>query len=119
MPKTLEKTFRRVSTLYSSNQSEGGSRNGALKLAAQAVWRIPGRFGIARLFGPSHSLRCVVFHDMSAAETPFTRGMGASITPTDFESVLRFLTRHYNPVRLQDVLNEADEIGRASCRERV
>lgn len=94
--------------MYPSNQSEGGSRNGALKLAAQAFWRIPGCFGIARLFGPSHSLRCVVFHDISAEETPFTRGMGASITPTDFENALRFLTRHYNPVRLQDVLNETD-----------
>jgi peptidoglycan/xylan/chitin deacetylase (PgdA/CDA1 family) len=37
--------------------------------------------------------------------------MGASITPTDFETALRFLTRYYNPVRLQDVLNDADGRG--------
>jgi peptidoglycan/xylan/chitin deacetylase (PgdA/CDA1 family) len=100
-----------MSTLYPSYQSENGSRKGALKFAAQAFWRIPGCFGIARLLGPAYSLRCVVFHDISAEETPFTRGMGASITPTEFESVLRFLTRYYNPVHLQDVLNDADGRG--------
>ena len=100
-----------MSTLYPIHQSEDGSRSATLKLAAQAFWRIPGRFGIARLFGPSYSLRCVVFHDISAAESPFTRGMGASITPTDFERALKFLTRYYNPVRLQDVLSNSDGQG--------
>ncbi len=69
---------------------------------------MPGRFGIARLFGPSYSLRCVVFHDISAAESPFTRGMGVNVTPTDFEAALRFLTRHYNPVAFRDVLADSD-----------
>lgn len=100
-----------MSTLYPSYQSENGSGNGALKLAEQAFWRIPGRFGIARLLGPSYSLRCVVFHDIAAEESPFTRGMGASITPSDFEITLRFLARYYNPVRLQDVLNDAEGQG--------
>ena len=72
---------------------------------------MPGRFGIARLLGPSYLLRCVVFHDIAVAESPFTRGMGASITPSDFEIALRFLTRHYNPVSLQDVLTDADGRG--------
>ena len=71
---------------------------------------MPGRFGMARILGPSYSLRCVVFHDVSAVESPFTQGMGVSITPTEFEAALTFLTRHYTPVRLQDVL--ADPAGR-------
>ena len=97
--------------MFQSNQSEGGSRSKALRLAAQTLWRMPGRFGIARLFGPSYSLRCVVFHDISAAESPFTRGMGVNITPTDFEAALKFLTRYYNPVSLQDVLTDSDGRG--------
>jgi len=71
---------------------------------------MPGRFGIARLLGPSYSLRCVVFHNIAAQESPFTKGMGVSTTPTDLVVALRFLTRHYTPVRLQDVL--ADSEGR-------
>jgi peptidoglycan/xylan/chitin deacetylase (PgdA/CDA1 family) len=72
---------------------------------------MPGRFGIAKAFGPSYSLRCVVFHDISFGDSPFTRGMGVSITPAHFEAVLEFLTRHYNPVRLQDVLADSDGRG--------
>jgi peptidoglycan/xylan/chitin deacetylase (PgdA/CDA1 family) len=82
-------------------------RQAATNLAAEALWRIPGCFGIARMFGPSYSLRCVVFHDISAGESPFTRGMSVSITPRKFEAALRFLTRHYTPVRLQDVLTDS------------
>src|SRR5208282_3188097 len=71
---------------------------------------MPGRFGIARALG-SYSLRCVVFHNISATESPFTRGMGVSITPRDFEAALAFLTRYYTPVRLQDVLADRDGRG--------
>jgi len=94
--------------LFHSDQSKGGSQYTALNLAARTLWRMPGRFGIARLFGPSYSLRCVAIHDISAAESPFTRGMRVSITPGNFEAALRFLTRYYTPVRLQDVLAESD-----------
>ena len=72
---------------------------------------MPGRFGIARLCGPSYSLRCVVFHDISATESPFTKGMGVHITPSNFEAALRFLTKYYTPVRLQDVLADSDGRG--------
>jgi peptidoglycan/xylan/chitin deacetylase (PgdA/CDA1 family) len=65
---------------------------------------MPGRFGIARLLGPSYSLRCIVFHDISAAESPFTKGMRVRITPSDFEAALKFITRYYTPVCLEDVL---------------
>jgi len=86
-------------------------RNVAINVAAEAFWRIPGCFRIARLLGPSYSLRCVVFHNISAAESPFTRGMSVSITPRKFEGALRFLTSYYNPVSLQDVLTDSDGRG--------
>ena len=69
---------------------------------------MPGRFGIARILGLSYSLRCVVFHDISASESPFTRGMRVTVPPGDFETALKFLTRYYTPVRLQDVLDASE-----------
>lgn len=50
----------------------------------------------------------MVFHDIAVSESPFTRGMGVSITPSNFEAALKFLTRYYNPVSLQDVLADPD-----------
>lgn len=84
------------------------ARNGAIRSAAQAFWRVPWRFGVARLLGGSYSLRCVTFHDVSQRESLFTRGMNVSTTPEKFEATLRFLTRYYTPVRLEDVLSSAD-----------
>jgi peptidoglycan/xylan/chitin deacetylase (PgdA/CDA1 family) len=86
-------------------------RQAAMNLAAEALWRTPGCFGITRMLGTSYSLRCVVFHNVSATESPFTRGMNVSITPTRLEAALRFLTTHYTPVRLQDVLTDFDGRG--------
>jgi peptidoglycan/xylan/chitin deacetylase (PgdA/CDA1 family) len=82
-----------------------------MNFAAHAFWRIPGSFGIARIFGRSYSLRSVVFHNISAKESPFTTGMSVSISPAKFEAALRFLARYYTPVRLQDVLTNADGRG--------
>ena len=76
----------------------------ALNLAAQVLWRTPGRFEIARLLGPSYSLRCVVFHNISDSESPFTAGMNVTTTPKKFEAALEFLTTYYTPVCLDDVL---------------
>jgi peptidoglycan/xylan/chitin deacetylase (PgdA/CDA1 family) len=83
-------------------------RQTAVDLAAGTLWRMPGSFEIARLFGASYSLRCVVFHNISATQSPFTTGMNVSTTPGDLEGALRFLTAHYTPVRLEDVLADAD-----------
>jgi peptidoglycan/xylan/chitin deacetylase (PgdA/CDA1 family) len=66
---------------------------------------------MARLLGPSYSLRCVVFHNISTSETPFTTGMNVNTTPRKFEAALEFLTSYYKPVSLEDVLADAD--GRA------
>jgi peptidoglycan/xylan/chitin deacetylase (PgdA/CDA1 family) len=53
-------------------------------------------------------LRCVLFHDISDTESPFTAGLGGTVTPKNFEAALTFLTRHYTPVSLQDVLASFD-----------
>lgn len=79
----------------------------ALDLAASMLWRVPGRFGIAGMLGNSYSLRCVVFHDVSVAESEFTRGMGVSVTPRQFEAALEFFAKYYSPVSLQEVLDHA------------
>jgi peptidoglycan/xylan/chitin deacetylase (PgdA/CDA1 family) len=79
----------------------------AISLAAHAFWRIPGSFGIARILGRSYALRSVVFHNISAKESPFTSRMSVSISPAKFEAALRFLTKYYTPVSLQDVLTNA------------
>jgi peptidoglycan/xylan/chitin deacetylase (PgdA/CDA1 family) len=75
-------------------------------IAADALWRIPGRFGMARMLGDSYALRCVVFHHISAAPSPFTDGIAVRISPERFEAALRFLTAYYSPVRLEDVLSD-------------
>ncbi len=87
------------------------ARSAAINLAAHAFWRIPGSFGIARVLGRSYALRCVVFHNISTTVSPFTTGMSVSITPAKFEAALRFLTRYYTPVSLQDVLTDAEGRG--------
>jgi peptidoglycan/xylan/chitin deacetylase (PgdA/CDA1 family) len=83
----------------------------ALDFAGGTLWRIAGSFRIARMFGSSYSLRCVVFHNISAVESPFTTGINVSITPGKFEAALKFLTTYYDPVSLQDVLTDFDGRG--------
>jgi peptidoglycan/xylan/chitin deacetylase (PgdA/CDA1 family) len=82
-----------------------------MAVAADTLWRMPGSFGIARILGHSYLLRCVVFHNISATQSPFTAGIRVSITPERFASALRFLTAHYAPVHLQDVLTNRDGRG--------
>jgi peptidoglycan/xylan/chitin deacetylase (PgdA/CDA1 family) len=84
--------------------SYNGFRQVAINIAARVFWAIPGCFGVARMFGPSYTLRCVVFHDISARESLFTRGMNVTMPLGKFEAALKFITRYYSPVRLQDVL---------------
>jgi peptidoglycan/xylan/chitin deacetylase (PgdA/CDA1 family) len=87
--------------------SSNRTRRVAMDLAAQAFWLLPGSFGIARALGPSYSLRCVLFHDISPTDSPFTKGMNVNITPGKFEAALKFLTKYYTPVSLQDVLTDS------------
>jgi peptidoglycan/xylan/chitin deacetylase (PgdA/CDA1 family) len=79
-----------------------------LNVAAGTLWHAPAAFRIVRLLGRQYSLRCVLFHDVSDTESVFTRGLGGTLTRQNFESALRFLTKHYTPVSLQDVLADFD-----------
>lgn len=85
-----------------------GSRRTALNTAAGTLWYVPGSFKLVRVLGPRYSLRCVLFHDVSDTESSFTRGLGGTITRKNFEAALRFLTKHYTPVSLQEVLSSFD-----------
>ena len=100
----------------SSDGNKLGSR-AALNLVGRTLWHLPGRFGIARLLGRRYSLRCVLFHDVSDTESSFTKGLGGTITRKNFEAALKFITRHYTPVSLQDVLADSDgqEVAAPAC----
>ena len=76
----------------------------ARDLATETFWRMPARFGVAHIFGPSYSLRCLVFHNISSSHSPFTNGINVNTTPEEFEAALRFVTAYYSPVRLDQVL---------------
>jgi peptidoglycan/xylan/chitin deacetylase (PgdA/CDA1 family) len=91
--------------------SYGKVTQSAMDVAAKVLWRIPGCFELARIAGPSYSLRCVVFHNVSATLSAFTTGIRVSITPKEFEAALRFLTAHYVPVHLEDILTDCDGKG--------
>jgi peptidoglycan/xylan/chitin deacetylase (PgdA/CDA1 family) len=79
-----------------------------MSLVGRILWYVPGRFDIVRIFGHRYSLRCVLFHDISDAESNFTKGLGGTISRKNFEAALKFLTRHYTPVNLQAVLDDFD-----------
>jgi peptidoglycan/xylan/chitin deacetylase (PgdA/CDA1 family) len=83
----------------------------AISSVGKVLWHMPGRFELTRCAGPSYSLRCVVFHNISDEQSPFTAGIGVTITPNKFEAALRFLTAHYVPVCLQDVLTSCEGRG--------
>ena len=82
-----------------------------MHLAGGALSYLPGSFGIARVLSAQYSLRCIVFHNISESESPYTRGLGVTVTPRDFEAALRYLTKYYTPVRLGDVLADSDGRG--------
>ena len=79
-------------------------RSAAKGLAAETFWRMPARFGVAHILGPSYSLRCLVFHNIASSDSPFTRGMTVNTRPEEFEAALRFLSANYTPVHLDQVL---------------
>jgi len=83
----------------------------ALNLAGGALWYMPGCFGLARILDPHYSLRCVLFHNVSDTESSLTKGLGVTITRSNFEAALKFLIRHYNPVSLEDVLTNSNGRG--------
>jgi peptidoglycan/xylan/chitin deacetylase (PgdA/CDA1 family) len=92
----------------SETKPQVDSHRAALNFAAGTLWYAPGAFNVVRALGANYSLRSVLFHDVRESETPFTRGLGGTITSKDFEAALQFLTKHYTPVSLADVLASFD-----------
>src|ERR1039458_3904499 len=97
-----------MTQLFTTTTNHNSSRRAVLNLAGGTLWYAPGCFEIARFLGPRYSLRCVLFHDVSDTESYFTRGLGGTITRTNFEAALQFLIRHYTPVSLQEVLEDSE-----------
>ncbi len=66
---------------------------------------MPLRFEIAKLTGPRYSLRCLLFHDITDQVCEFTRGLGVTLGIKDFEATIKFISRYYTPIGLQDYLD--------------
>src|SRR5579872_4275713 len=92
----------------SETRPQVDSRRAALNFAAGTLWYAPGAFNLVRGLGADYSLRSVLFHDVCDTETPFTRGLGGTMTGKDFEAALQFLSMNYTPVSLADVLASFD-----------
>src|SRR5580658_3337190 len=73
--------FARTAAAMATHHPSGRD---ALNLVGRTLWHLPGRFGIAGLLGPRVSLRSVLFHDVSDTESPFTKGLGGTITRKNF-----------------------------------
>ena len=73
-------------------------------LPGKIIWPMPRRFDIVNLLGRGYSLRCVLFHNVSGAPSPFTDGLPVTITPYHFEETIRFLASHYTPINLEAFL---------------
>ena len=77
------------------------------QLPGRVIWHMPFRFHVANALGPRYSLRSVLFHDISDATSLFTSGLGVTLRVSEFEERIRFLAHHYEPVGLEEVLNES------------
>jgi peptidoglycan/xylan/chitin deacetylase (PgdA/CDA1 family) len=81
------------------------------KFLSEVSWRMPRRFDMAKMAGSSYGLRCLVFHNLSAEQSPFTAGIRVSMSPEEFEAVLKFVTAYYSPVSLDYVLSNSEGKG--------
>lgn len=86
-------------------QGHRGWSSSLLSLPGRVLWRGPLPFQMAKLFGPPYSLRSLVFHDISDGLSPFTRGLGVSIAPEEFERIINFVCRYYSPLQLKDYID--------------
>jgi peptidoglycan/xylan/chitin deacetylase (PgdA/CDA1 family) len=70
----------------------------------RTIWRLP--FGFRHLTRDSsnYSLRCVLFHHIADAPCSFTEKLRITTSRSDFERTIRFLSRNYTPVTLDDVI---------------
>jgi len=93
-----------MSIPFKSKKQQRLSWRATFEFALGRLWYIPGQFQIARTLGADYALRCVLFHNVAPTESVFTKGLHCTSTPENFEAALNFLSSHYTPVSLQDVL---------------
>lgn len=66
------------------------------------------RHFLAGIASPGSQLRCVLFHNIAKAESPFTRGLDVTVSPEAFERRIHLFRRHYDLVSLSEALNLAE-----------
>lgn len=74
-------------------------------LLGRTIWRMPFPFQIAKLAGPTYTLRCLLFHDIADQTSEFTEGLNVTLGRKDFESKIKFISKHYSPISLQDLID--------------
>ncbi|HEU5411258.1 MAG TPA: polysaccharide deacetylase family protein [Candidatus Acidoferrales bacterium] len=67
-------------------------------------WPIPLGFELAKLVGPRYALRCLLFHDVADEVSEFTDGLGVTLGVPGFEALIRFVSRYYTAITLEDYL---------------
>lgn len=82
-----------------------GRRKVLQNLLGRTLWRMPFPFQIAKLAGPTYTLRCLLFHDIADQTSEFTEGLNVTLGRKDFESKIRFISKHYSPIGLQDFID--------------
>jgi peptidoglycan/xylan/chitin deacetylase (PgdA/CDA1 family) len=97
-----------MSPLTANTEIQTGTRRATLNLVAGSLWYAPGSFGIARALSSRYSLRSILFHEIADTESAFTKGLGVTVTRKQFEAALKFISKHYTPVSLQDVIAKSD-----------
>lgn len=97
-----------MSPLTASTEIQTSARRATLNLVAGSLWYAPGSFRIARALSSQYSLRSILFHDIADTESVFTQGLGVTVTHKQLLAALQFVVKHYTPVSLQDVIDEAE-----------
>lgn len=66
---------------------------------------MPLNFEVAKLTGPRYSLRCLLFHDIADQVSEFTKGLGVTLGVGNFEATIKFISKYYTPIGLQEYLD--------------
>jgi peptidoglycan/xylan/chitin deacetylase (PgdA/CDA1 family) len=77
---------------------------GPVDRVGNLVGRVPGRYGLVSLLGPS-GLRVALYHDVGASPGPCTDGLGVTVSPEVWTKHLDYYEREYAIVDLETVLH--------------
>ena len=51
-------------------------------------------------------IRALLYHDIATHETPYTEGLGVTVSPDDFQRNLSYFKKHYNVVSVNDLIQK-------------